>query len=106
LNRCRNNATCIENSLNKTYSCECFTENNQTSLYYGTYCEKKIDVCSNETCSNHGYCKEENNAPICACFYMYSGDKCEKESEELKKNKMIVKTTTIIAIIIVCQKEN
>ncbi|RNA13748.1 eyes shut -like protein [Brachionus plicatilis] len=106
LNRCRNNATCIENSLNKTYSCECFTESNQTSLYYGTYCEKKIDVCSNETCSNHGYCKEENNEPKCSCFYMYSGDKCEKESEELKKNKMIVKTTTIIAIIVVCQKEN
>ncbi|RNA17391.1 eyes shut -like protein [Brachionus plicatilis] len=100
LNRCRNNATCIENSLNKIYSCECFTENNQTSLYYGIYCEKKIDVCSNETCSNHGYCKEENNAPICVCFYMYSGDKCENESEELKKNKMIVKTTTIIAIIV------
>ena len=69
--------------------------------YQGTYCETKIDVCKNQTCSNHGNCVDKNNVPKCECFSLYQGDNCEIQSSELKTIQTIVSIASIIAIITV-----
>ncbi|CAF0761751.1 unnamed protein product [Brachionus calyciflorus] len=50
---CKNNASCINNT------CVCPSENGHTSPFYGKYCELKIDVCVNESCSNNGICYDD-----------------------------------------------
>jgi lipopolysaccharide/colanic/teichoic acid biosynthesis glycosyltransferase len=76
-----------------SYYCEC------DRYYYGRNCEQKINICENETCSNHGICKDINHEAKCECFKSYSGDKCEIESDEKKTIEKVVSTATIIAII-------
>ncbi|CAF1054423.1 unnamed protein product [Brachionus calyciflorus] len=94
---CLNNGTCSNVKSNNTlnYECQCYGD-----FYYGRNCELKKDVCSNETCSNNGECYDFNHTPKCKCFSMYSGDKCEIESNELKTIKNVIKTTSIVAFII------
>ncbi|CAF0973724.1 unnamed protein product [Brachionus calyciflorus] len=98
---CRNNGSCLDNLLNKTYSCECSLKN-ETLLFYGQNCENKIDVCANETCSNRGYCYDTKDEAKCKCFTYYSGDKCEEKSKELKAIEAVITTSAIIAIITIC----
>jgi hypothetical protein len=59
-----------------------------------------VDVCANETCSNNGVCKNKNYNPLCECFQMYSGEKCELESTKMKAIKATIKFTSILAILI------
>ncbi|CAF0782161.1 unnamed protein product [Brachionus calyciflorus] len=99
-NPCLNNGNCISNLYENTYFCECALENNHTKLYKGQNCEYKIDVCENETCSKNGICIH-NNKPICKCFSMYSGEKCQDESNDLKAIKSVKTTSSVIAIIII-----
>ncbi|RNA11375.1 neurogenic locus notch-like protein [Brachionus plicatilis] len=99
-NPCRNNSTCTIHLTNKTYSCQCSANNNGTSLFYGKNCEYKIDVCANETCSKQGVCNEKGDKAKCKCFNYYSGEKCEIESNEMKAIKTVIKTSYIIAGII------
>ncbi|RNA05564.1 neurogenic locus notch -like protein [Brachionus plicatilis] len=89
-NPCRNNATCIDNINNRTYTCKCMSNDNRSSLFYGLNCEKKIDVCQNETCSGNGVCYDGGFEPKCKCFSKYSGDKCQIESQEMKTIKAII----------------
>ena len=105
-NPCLNNATCVDYSNSGNNSMAALLGTNSSSFYCscgkyykGTYCESKIDLCQNETCSNNGNCFEFNNMPKCKCFSMYSGDKCETQSSELKNVKTIISYTTILAII-------
>ena len=93
-----NNASCVDNissSTNKSYSCLC----NQN--YYGEYCEFKVDLCQNETCSNHGRCTDFEGLPKCQCFSLYEGEKCEILSNELKNLKSIISVSSIKAICFV-----
>ena len=90
-NPCLNNGTCLDYSDYGNYSISTLSGMNSSSFscacnhfYKGTYCESKIDVCLNETCSSNGNCLDLNNKAKCKCFSMYSGDKCESESNELK----------------------
>ena len=106
LNPCLNNAICVDYSNNMNYNMSALIDTNSSSFYclcnefyIGTNCETKLDVCQNETCSNNGNCYESENMPKCKCFSMYSGDKCESESNELKAIKTISSISTIIAII-------
>ncbi|CAF1141177.1 unnamed protein product, partial [Brachionus calyciflorus] len=94
-NPCRNNGTCINNLINKTYNCECFDH-----LFYGINCELKKNVCENETCSNNGVCYDYHNEPKCKCNSLYNGTKCEILSDELILIKSVIKTSSIIAIAI------
>jgi hypothetical protein len=68
--------------------------------YHGKHCEFEVDVCQNETCSNHGVCKKRNDLPECDCFYLYSGKKCETEIPEKKLIDMVTSFSSILAIII------
>jgi hypothetical protein len=103
---CINNSTCKNIKLdNKTdsfgnplYSFECTC----SAHYFGDHCENKENVCLNKTCSDKGLCVDTNNEPKCKCFQYYSGDNCEIKSEELKKIETRIKSTAIIAIIILC----
>ena len=97
---CLNNATCLDSfnseniTVNESFKCEC------GEYFYGTNCQFEVNICQNETCSNNGYCYKETFKPKCKCFNLYSGDKCEIESDEKKVIKNVVKTTSIIAIVI------
>lgn len=100
---CLNNATCYDysnpgnynTSINNSTGFYCACINN---LYQGQYCESKIDVCQNETCSNNGNCVDYNSVAKCECFSMFQGDKCNAQSEELKTVKAIISIASIIAI--------
>ena len=80
---------------NSSFSCLC------DKFYEGSFCESKVDICKNETCSGNGNCKDVNDQPKCECFAMYSGEKCETQSNELKTVKAIITFTSIIAVIFV-----
>jgi hypothetical protein len=78
---CSNNRTCEHNfqsglllvsNIPISFTCKC------DFLHTGQFCESKINLCANETCSSNGYC---NNA-VCECFYLFDGDECEIESRQ------------------------
>ena len=93
-NPCLNNATCVDYS-NSSFSCVCDMYHN------GAYCESEIDICQNETCSSNGNCFDLNKLAKCKCFNMYSGERCELESNELKTAKQITSSVVIFAIAII-----
>lgn len=93
---CLNNSTCIDELTDNTFTCLC-----DHSRYYGKRCEYQIDHCQNETCSNHGTCKEYFNNYKCNCFYLYEGEKCEKEAYKLKLLRKVIKGSMITAIIVI-----
>jgi hypothetical protein len=97
-NPCLNNATCL-NVMNQTkFQCECSNPN----LYFGIYCENKFDLCQNSSVcfNNQGYCIVNGTQPMCKCLMGYSGVNCEILSTALAAKKVITKTTTIFAIIV------
>lgn len=95
-NPCLNGAECIQDLYYGNYSCNC------SANFYGRFCENKIDLCKDEKCSGNGYCNASTNSDKikCECFSLYNGDKCEIESSRLKVVKTVIKTSMIIAIII------
>lgn len=99
-NPCLNNASCVDNIKEKTYTCICFSHTNKSSLFYGLNCENKINLCQNETCSGNSLCYDDGYESKCKCFDKYSGDKCQIESKEMKVKKVVIKTSSIIAICI------
>ena len=75
--------------------------------FYGKRCEMIINLCENETCTNNGVCKilnenEMNETIKCECFGkdQYEGDKCEIKTTSLVVRQTTVKSTYIIAIMI------
>ncbi|CAF1090978.1 unnamed protein product, partial [Brachionus calyciflorus] len=96
-NPCLNNGKCsninINNNLN--YECQCYGD-----YFSGRNCEIKKDVCLNETCSSKGECYDFEHTPKCKCFNMFSGDKCEIESNNFNIIKIVIRTSSILAIII------
>ncbi len=97
-NPCLNNDTC--SCMNNETSFQFFCQSN---LYYGTYCENKVDLCSNSTgmCyKNQGYCIMNDTQPMCKCLTGYSGTKCEITSASLVVRNAIINASSIIAIIV------
>ena len=92
-NKCMNNGLCIEVNNKNGFVCNC------SQFYVGDYCETKIDLCKNITCSSHGTCVDLGNSTKCVCYEMYLGDLCQNESDELAKVKAIISIASIIAII-------
>ena len=95
-NRCLNNATCINVNNMTSYQCEC-----ESKLYYGRYCENKVNLCENKTCSGHGYCVVVNGSePECKCYYGFYGDACDYENLTKKIVKGVQTTSAVIAFIV------
>jgi len=93
---CLNNAEC-SNSKNEThFKCQC---SNST---FGIYCENKIDLCQNSSVcfNNQGFCILNDSQPMCKCLMGYSGVNCEVMSTSLVVRKVIIKTSSIVAIIV------
>ena len=67
----------------------------------GDNCEKRLDICSNKTCSNQGKCFINGTVPTCRCFKFFSGDDCEIKSEEIKSMKQQTAVMSTLAIVIV-----
>ena len=94
---CRNGAKCEEAPhLPIGFRCEC-----DASLYQGDLCEQRIDLCSNETCSDHGLCRVSNDRAHCVCFPSYRGLQCQEETVERSIVRVVIRTTSIIAIIVI-----
>jgi len=94
-NPCLNNATC-QNVNSTSFECKCPSN----GLYYGEYCENKVNLCENVTCSSNGYCYLQNQTqPKCKCNNGFSGETCELESNTIKQLKTFQWTSTIICII-------
>ncbi|CAF0774977.1 unnamed protein product [Brachionus calyciflorus] len=73
---CLNEGLCL--IMNKSsFKCECLS-----NYYTGEFCEKEIDLCQNETCSSQGRCSIQNKKPKCYCFILFSGEKCQIESND------------------------
>ncbi len=96
-NPCLNNGLCIDTNNQTSFQCDC------PSLFYGIYCENKIDLCLNSTiCFNsQGYCKMNGSQPECNCIMGYSGLNCEIISSSLVVRKSIINAATLIAIIVI-----
>jgi len=99
-NPCLNNGSCsdIMNNNETSFQCIC-----QSNLYYGTYCENKVDVCLNTTdlcIMGQGYCILNGTQPACKCLKGYSGTKCEIQSTSLVVTKAIINSSSIVAIIV------
>jgi hypothetical protein len=108
-NPCLNNSTCVDFSNTIDYNMTSIVSPNSTSTFYclcnkyyqGTFCETKIDVCKNQTCSNHGNCVDKNNQPFCECFSLYLGENCNIESSGLIVIQSVISVSSIIALIVV-----
>ena len=98
---CQNGGICSEvivlNEPN-TFNCSC-----NASLFYGTRCESKIDLCAGISCSLQGKCFDVINKPVCKCFDNYNGSECEVKSETLKIIESTINVMSNVAIsVIVC----
>ena len=99
-NPCLNNGTCsnIINNNETSFQCIC-----QSNLYYGTFCENKVDLCLNKTdvcIKGQCYCIVNGTQPMCKCLMDYSGKICEIQSTTLAVTKAIVNVSSILAIIV------
>jgi hypothetical protein len=99
-NPCLNNGTCsnIMNNNESSFRCIC-----QSNLYYGTFCENKVDVCLNTSylcIMGQGYCILNGTQPACKCLKGYSGTKCEIQSTSLAATKAIINVSSIVAIMV------
>jgi len=96
-NPCLNNGLCIDTNNQTSFQCNC------PSLFYGIYCENKIDLCQNSSIcfNNQGYCKLNGSQPVCICIMGYSGVNCEILSTFLVVRKFVLTTASIIAIIVI-----
>jgi hypothetical protein len=95
-NPCVNGGVCDSYSVNSTWTFNCSCKN----YYYGKYCENKINICENETCSFNVYCKIINSKPICKCVWQFEGSRCEIEMSNLTAIKKVIKVSYITAIVI------
>jgi hypothetical protein len=98
-NPCLNNGTC-SNIKNDT-SFECICQN--PKLFYGIYCENKMDLCLNNTnvCTKgQGFCIVNDTQSMCKCLKDFSGLKCEIMSSSLLVTKTIINASSIIAIVV------
>lgn len=100
--RCLNSGTCQDiilfNDDIYEYNYKCLCAEN----YYGDVCENMIDLCENVTCSLNGFCHLNGSLlPQCTCYQYFYGTNCEKENSYLYIVKVVIKTTSIIAIIII-----
>ncbi len=103
---CINNSTCKDIKLsnqfdsdgNQMYSFECTC----VEHYFGDHCQSKVNLCLNKTCSNKGLCVDINNEAKCKCFKYYSGHECEIKSQDLKVIENAIKSTTVVALIVLC----
>ena len=94
---CLNNGTCSNINNETSFQCTC-----QNNLYYGQYCENKVDLCLNSTncIKNQGYCVMNQTQAICKCLLDFSGPNCEIKSSFLVISKSIISAATIIFIVI------
>ena len=91
-NPCLNNGMCMT-GLNETdFTCNCSLN------FYGTFCEKKMNVCLNKTCSENGYCHNIHEMPICKCFQNFYGQNCEFQEAYVKVVR-VVKISSLIILL-------
>ena len=90
---CMNDGVCADLGLSFTCTCQ--------SIFYGTYCENKVDLCLNSSCvKNQGKCFMNGTEALCSCFQGYAGLNCESLSESLKVTKTLISLASILAFVI------
>jgi hypothetical protein len=101
-NPCLNNGTCFNINNDTSFECDCQNPN----LFYGIYCENKLDLCQNNNTNvcispSQGYCIVNGSQPMCKCIMGYTGVRCENKSTFLVVRKYIIDSSTLIAIIVI-----
>jgi hypothetical protein len=85
--------TCNETS-NRTFLCSCL------SGWTDSYCQTKINYCSNVTCLNQGVCRPLLLNYTCECVGIsYSGRHCEIVATTLVVRQIVCKSFGYIAIL-------
>jgi len=97
-NPCLNNGTCVNTNNETSFECICLN-----NVYYGIYCENKIDLCKNSTIcfNNQGNCIMNETEIMCKCKKDYSGINCEIMSTALVVRNTIINVASLIAIIFI-----
>ena len=106
-NPCLNYVNCESLLLlsSSSFDFKCFCKDG----FYGKRCQHKINLCENETCSGNGICQVISNNQSkygesieCKCFGIgqYEGKSCETKTVQAIIRQTTVKTTYIIAIVI------
>ncbi|CAF1317154.1 unnamed protein product [Adineta ricciae] len=93
-NTCWNNGTCVPDKSNTTFECRCAVG------WDGKHCETKINYCWNATCLNKGVCFPLFMNYKCECVGDYSGRHCEISSRRMIIHKIISKTVSYVAILV------
>jgi len=103
---CLNNGTCVntnnssqnqtDSKKNDNFECVC-----NSDFFYGQYCEMRVDLCLNKTCSMHGYCsiQTETNKAKCNCFDGFRGSECEFENIKARLVRDSLKYTSLVVFL-------
>jgi hypothetical protein len=103
---CLNNGTCVnknnfsqilmDTDKEENFECVC-----NSDFFYGQYCEIRVDLCLNKTCSMHGYCsiQTQTNEAKCNCFDGFSGSECEFENIKARIVRDSLKYTSLVAFL-------
>jgi hypothetical protein len=95
---CLNNGTCSEIQVNNVYQFTCLCKES----FSGDRCQLfDLDgACTNASCNN-SICSIDSATSKASCkrFLMYSGVRCEIESDQMKSIKSTISAASIIAII-------
>ena len=86
----------IDINEEEKFECVCNTE-----FFYGQYCEMRVDLCLNKTCSMHGYCsmQTETNEAKCNCFEGFKGSECEFENIKARIVRDSLKYTSLVVFL-------
>ncbi|XP_075228633.1 sushi, von Willebrand factor type A, EGF and pentraxin domain-containing protein 1-like isoform X2 [Lycorma delicatula] len=78
------NVSCQNGGICKLYKghilCSC------PKGYFGSYCEKKLDLCLSRPCLQGGTCYLNSNGYSCSCPAGFKGKHCEEEIDECLSN--------------------
>lgn len=72
---CLNAGTCVEDTYNRNYRCDCRTG------WSGRHCEDRTVTCAEKPCQ-HGTCHDTATGFQCTCPQGYSGTNCEIQVDD------------------------
>ncbi|XP_055338186.1 protein eyes shut homolog isoform X2 [Paramacrobiotus metropolitanus] len=80
-NPCQNGNCVIDTTVSGGFKCEC------AAGFTGTFCDEAVDVCSGQSCSNHGLCVNDIASYQCLCVPGWTGKNCESQLDQCFNNR-------------------
>uniref|UniRef100_A0A1I7VVW3 EGF-like domain-containing protein n=1 Tax=Loa loa TaxID=7209 RepID=A0A1I7VVW3_LOALO len=93
-NKCQNGATCID--LINSYECKC------PSMHTGSFCEEKVEFCSNKMnpCANRGLCVRQAVSYRCDCLPGFTGINCTININDCTHNLCKNNAICVVSLLI------